>query len=31
MFEFLLPLFQQLCHIAWLGDLREINFRLDLR
>jgi hypothetical protein len=31
MFHFLLPLFQQPCHIARLGNLGEINLRLDLR
>jgi hypothetical protein len=31
MFHFLLPLFQQPCNVARLGNLGEINFRLDLR
>jgi len=31
MFHFLLPLFQQLHDIARLGDLGEIDLRLDLR
>lgn len=31
MFHFLLPLPQQLHNIAWLGDLGEIDLRLDLR
>jgi hypothetical protein len=31
MFHFLLPLFQQLHHVARLGNLGEINLWLDLR
>lgn len=31
MFHFLLPLFQQPCNVAGLGNLGEINLRLDLR
>lgn len=31
MFHFLLPLFQQPCNVARLGNLGEINLRLDIR